>query len=895
SIAGGNLNPGDPRGHATFYFHIQTISSLTIRYRGGNGGGSQDPGDQYIWIGDISGISTTQAVISSFGAFADAGRTVVEWETASEVGTLGFYLERLDEAAGGYEPLNDRLLPGLLHSPQGGIYRYVDEGAWPGESYTYKLIEVENSGRKRLHGPYTVLVQEEAPAFSGNRNARSAKSAEPAAYSRRPHETPPAKQARVKARKEIPRTTGNRARTAAGPNTVKIAVAENGLYSLTDTEIADALGAGVADVRKWIKNKKLRLRVRGQNVAWAAAEDNMGLSFYGQAIESIYTRENIYWLDKAPGKKMGKVRGNGPAPSSGGETFTETGRVEEDNWAQTVLFDDPGDDFWLWDYIFSGNPSMGTKTFPLPIEEADSGAEGVLTVHLQGQSNTDHHVKVSLNGAVAEGWWSGATAHALELRGLIFQEGENTVEVTGLLDTGAPYSLFYVDSFDYTCRRYYRARNNRLFVKGEQNQVVTISGFTDPDIQLYELTNPNKPKIVRAVTLDEMDGEHRVSFRPRGAETLYLALTSNAIGPPLAIMVDSPSNLKQRRNDIAYVVIAPSELKAAAQSLADYRRGDGVGTIVVDLEDIYDEFNDGISSPLAIRDFLRYAYKKWRGVSRVVLAGEGTYDYKNNQGAGDNLIPVMMASTPHGLFAADNRFVDATGDDGVPEMAIGRLPAVTNAELDAMIEKIINYESGPGGAWSTKVMMLADNPDAAGDFPADSDDVAAILPDGYYTRKIYLPDYASVAAARSDVTAEFEAGALLVNFIGHGGLDRLNKDGMLLTADASSLSNGERLPVVTAMTCVVGRFSLPGFDSLGEALLLNGQGGAAAVWAPTGLSGNAMAKILDEEFFRIVFEDGEKVLGEAILKALQAYSNRGGAPDTLDIYNLLGDPGMRIK
>ncbi|MCP4689720.1 MAG: DUF4347 domain-containing protein, partial [Desulfobacterales bacterium] len=41
SIAGGNLNPGDPRGHATFYFHIQTISSLTIRYRGGNGGGSQ--------------------------------------------------------------------------------------------------------------------------------------------------------------------------------------------------------------------------------------------------------------------------------------------------------------------------------------------------------------------------------------------------------------------------------------------------------------------------------------------------------------------------------------------------------------------------------------------------------------------------------------------------------------------------------------------------------------------------------------------------------------------------------------------------------------------------------------------------------------------------------------
>ena len=50
----------------------------------------------------------------------------------------------------------------------------------------------------------------------------------------------------------------------------------------------------------------------------------------------------------------------------------------------------------------------------------------------------------------------------------------------------------------------------------------------------------------------------------------------------------------------------------------------------------------------------------------------------------DNLLPPLMAATPHGLFASDNRFADVEGDDGVPEMAIGRLPVVTSDELDAV-------------------------------------------------------------------------------------------------------------------------------------------------------------------------------------------------------------------
>ncbi len=79
--------------------------------------------------------------------------------------------------------------------------------------------------------------------------------------------------------------------------------------------------------------------------------------------------------------------------------------------------------------------------------------------------------------------------------------------------------------------------------------------------------------------------------------------------------------------------------------------------------------------------------------------------------------PVILAKTPEGLFAADKMFGDVTGKNGLPEIAIGRLPAVTNAELQAMIDKIKAYESGQG-AWTGKALMIADNADDGGDFAA---------------------------------------------------------------------------------------------------------------------------------------------------------------------------------
>ena len=237
------------------------------------------------------------------------------------------------------------------------------------------------------------------------------------------------------------------------------------------------------------------------------------------------------------------------------------------------------------------------------------------------------------------------------------------------------------------------------------------------------------------------DGTHRVSLSCSDSESQYLALSEPAVktlaGSDLSTFL-APA-LKDTRHAPDYLVITPHELLDGAQRLADYRQSRGLTPLVVLLQDIYDEFNYGIATPEAVRDFLEYAWHNWQTPPRyVVRIGEGTYDYKDVQGTGETLMPPVLVGTPFGLFASENRLADVDGsEDGLPEMIVGLLPADSSATLSAMIDKIMAYEAS-SGAWKNQVLMVADNTDGGGNFPVDSDAVAALISEGYTLSLIHI-------------------------------------------------------------------------------------------------------------------------------------------------------------
>jgi hypothetical protein len=388
-----------------------------------------------------------------------------------------------------------------------------------------------------------------------------------------------------------------------------------------------------------------------------------------------------------------------------------------------------------------------------------------------------------------------------------------------------------------------------------------------------------------------------VSFIPSAPQTRYLATSLSGLKTPVSSSIDTPSALKNKSHSAAYLLIAPNQLKSAAGNLARYRQQQALTTEIVDIEDIMDEFNYGIFSPEAIRSFLAYAYKNWiRAPRYAVLIGEGTYDYKDYSGMGGNLIPPLMVSTPDGIVASDTALADIDGDH-LPEIAIGRLPVLTPEELDAVINKIKTYESATDKSWRNRIVMMADHPEEGANFPLDSDSVAALLPLGYNISKIYLSPLLSLTSARAQLATAIQNGAGLINYIGHGGPDRLEQDGLLKSGDEAFMTN-TKLPLLTAMTCAAGDFSQPGYDSLAERLFIKQGGGAIAMWSPAGYSNNEEAVVLDKEFFRSAYlpsRSAKMLLGDVVLTSLENAKKNGVSDYMLEIYNIIGDPALMLR
>jgi len=859
-------------------------------------------------------------LLSDFSAYEEYNRVVVQWETASEVGTVGFNLLRSDEVTGEYHQVNEQLLPGLLRSPQGGTYRYVDPSASPGGTYSYKLEEAESNGTRRTYSPLTVEAKRDGKvssavskinnlirgAFTGTRGEKRIdlpSQTLDSTYTREAHSPSPRKIAPL----EIDSVYSGFGRTLEGQESgerARVVIEEKGLYSLSADEIAPLLGlATVEDVEDLIANNLLQLSANGNTVAYMPEYENSGILFYGEEMESIYTEENIYWLEEGEGLEMERVGGEGPGPAAGEEAFAETIHAEEEHYAVTSLFNDPQADYWVWNYIVSGDGDESSRSFTLVADGvAPVSDPATLTVHLKGGSNNaaspDHHAVITLNGTqIGESYWEGTESNEVSLTfsQSLLNDGENTVGITGVLDPGSPYSIFHVDSFDLAYQRHYGAMGDLLHCRGDSNNVVTISNFSIPEILLFDLADAETPRLIEATTIDGTPGNYRLSFEPVSQSTLYCAVSADAVRAPDSVTAVATANLKGAENGADYIIITTEELSGTAQLLADYRESQGLEALVVTLKDIINEFNYGISSPEAIRDFLSHTYHYWRKAPRyVVLAGDGTYDYKDNKGYGDNIVPPLMTGSPGGLFASDTALGDVEGNDGVPEMAVGRLSVINVQELEEVINKIIGYEAAVSGPWMKRALMVADDPDGGGDFPSDSDDIAALLPDDFAAEKIYLSEHTTPEAWQLLLDG-INSGAVLMNYIGHAGLDRLAQEALLTMGDVPSLTNEERLPVVTAMTCAVGRFAVPGYDCLAEELLLKVDGGAAAVWGPTGLSINSEAKILAEQFYLGAFgEHGRNILGEIILGALEGYGNEGNDPYILRTYNLIGDPALRL-
>jgi hypothetical protein len=124
-----------------------------------------DPDECNTTVGDID-IPPTAVELASLGTRRTGQGVLLEWETASEVDSLGFNVYRSRSARSGYQQLNTDLIP--CRSP-GGVagagYRFFDGQAQPSLAYYYVLETVDVHGGVERYGPVQASpVQRLVPA-----------------------------------------------------------------------------------------------------------------------------------------------------------------------------------------------------------------------------------------------------------------------------------------------------------------------------------------------------------------------------------------------------------------------------------------------------------------------------------------------------------------------------------------------------------------------------------------------------------------------------------------------------------------------------------------------------------------------------------------------------------
>ncbi len=690
---------------------------------------------------------------------------------------------------------------------------------------------------------------------------------------------------------------------------LRIEVEEDGLYAMDYGQAL--LGAGLAHgLIEALDPATLKLFNKGREVPIFVADDHHeapwpggDLFFYGQGVESRFTGANVYWLYW--GGEAGARMGTRDGRSSGGGALvtstTETVRYEENHRLWEATPGTPEADFWFWDLL----TAPVVKNCQVDIHNPDPGAwDSTLRVCYQGRSTAsphpNHHTRIFLNGVdVGDQYWDGDKVVSQELQvptGLL-TIGGNTVTVDCPGDTGAAVDSIYLNWIELEYRRQLRALDDQLCftVQGKGPLHMAVHGFTEPLVAVLDVSDPFDVKRVLHVRVTEVGGQYTATFGDKvaGAAT-YFALTPDRFRDPSAVEGWASPGLRGGGQGADYILITPREFLPAAEPLVQYRRDQGLRSMAVAVEDIYNEFNHGLPDPVALKAFLRCAYHDWAppAPAFILLLGDANTDYLDYFGTGkQSLVPVHLTLSEIGLTPDDNWYVTVEGDDVLPEMYIGRLPASDAVMADRVVTRLLAHEQSPAAA-PGRSLFVADNEQV---FENLNETVAAMLPPGIQPDRVYLSAYPVTAEATADIVRAINRGEMIVHYNGHGSVTSWAGEGLFQTADVASLTNDDALTFVLTMTCLNGYFSQPFYYCLAEELASAEFGGALGCFSPSGLSYTWEQDMLSPQIFSQIFVQGEDRLGVISTEAKLAAHALGATNGMVSMFTLLGDPASRLK
>ena len=749
-----------------------------------------------------------------------------------------------------------------------------------------------------------------------------------------------------------------------GVNAIQLIVDKDGIYkvdraflqAVIDAE-TELWGVSMAWDLATVDPRRLELKDKNGSIPihFVGEEDgrfNLAdyFEFYGRrhagenSYMDNYTQENVYTLYLKDGLGARMAVENGGLVESNQSAF-----IVPDAFESTVHFEeqltrdklgkrwqgpatrDIDKDAWFWKRISAPNLEIVPFQLQYPIESVVRTASAKVVLHgLTYQENLppnqyDHEATVRLNqGIVNTLTWRGQTEQVFTnvnpIPNTFLRHGTNNLYVS--LSGNTPMEdreQVLLDYFEIKYWRQYRTSEDKLLFTKPSNRPsrlyqFELEGFSSGDISVYKIGS----SVFSNMQIESFDisgmAPWTVTFQDSVASTeiQYYACTQSQKMNPKFGRLDIGSDLKNPYNQADVIIVSRRDLlyDEGTDMIDDLYQDLGHTVVRVDFQDILDEFNHGIRSAQAIKDFISYVYNNWAepSVQHVLLLGEGIDDERDNSPARQYaVLPVKMVWTyKHGATASDNWYACIVGDDPVPDISIARINVWKPEQILPIATKMVAYRNqlNTNKLWNSHLTFTTGGKidDATDYFAQQSENmIRRNIPEEYRNTRVYTsaitvsPDYFGGTFALKDA---INSGTQYVQFMGHGG-GRIWADYNLFNFNDVATLNNQCYPMVVSLSCYASAFDTNGMASISEALVLQPGKGAISTVGFTGLGYLYQDEDWGLAFTEALFKHDFDSAGHALQYTLARYYSTVTSSEAryalTDGCSYLGDPLIKFK
>lgn len=818
-------------------------------------------------------VENAKSVFYEARAYNAGNATWVSWDMNITSNSIAYDVYRMGQ--NGFERITETPIPNSKV-----VLGYLDSQGRLGD--TYRIEAIERNGSRTMSAPIASEYVDSLERVAGREDIGAAAVSNSNSELVQSNLVLP-RELRNETIKTAPLSDLVAHRLAATQVGVKIGIRKTGVYRVTRAELQAAGFDVAADQTKW------QLFANGNELPILVEPAGNYIEFYAKAIDTIESDIAMFYLinGTTAGKRMkNRVARPNTAPvlaQSYSQSFSLKQKV---NYIYDIL---NGEAENYWGSVLSGNPSNIT----LQLTGIDfAQPTSTISVAFQGFTDNAHAYNVSINGQLlgnvtASGVVPFSTTMTIPTSRLV--EGANTLTLVST----APGDLALFDNVRIDYARRFVADQNKVSFFTQSNQRATVSGFSSANVRLFDITNSVEVMTVDNFAVTQNGATFDINL-PAYRSRVYYGVENTGLLTAFSVKPNFASNLASPAHNAEMLIIAHKDLMAEAENWATYRRNQGVSVVVVDVEDVFDEFSYGVSNAKSISDFLLYAKNNWQTPPQyVLLVGDASFDPRNYENLGyQNTVPTKMITTVYIETGSDEGLADFD-NDGLSEMAIGRIPAKTPQQVSAMLAKTVAFETPTLQNINRGAIFAYDEPNGF-DFAAMShilrDELPSTVPSVFVDR--LAPN------SQQTLVTEMNSGKYIANYSGHGttgnwyGSSFFGVFNLIPSSGQPQLNNGTNYSIFTMLTCLNGYFLSPYNDSLAERLAKYDNGGTAANWASTGKTTPDVQLVMGQRFFNRVGAGSIPRMGDLIKDSKSVVS---GGTDVRLSWALIGDPMIKVR